>query len=106
MRAQRGSHPRSVRLLAVVTLAWWLTLPGVALAQEAAESLDQRINDAVLPITDKVVEIVFYSIPIGGSELPLIVVWLIAGAIFFTFYFGFINIRGFRRSSSSACCRW
>jgi AGCS family alanine or glycine:cation symporter len=99
MHAQRGSLPRSVRLLAVVTLAWWLTLSGVARAQEAAESLDQRINDAVSPVTDKIVEIIFYEVPVGGgANFPLIVGWLIAGAIFFTFYFGFINIRGFRQS--------
>ena len=40
-------------------------------------------------------DVVFYSIPIGDSELPLIVVWLVAGAAFFTFYLRFINIRGF-----------
>jgi AGCS family alanine or glycine:cation symporter len=41
------------------------------------------------------VDIVFYSIPIGESRLPLIVAWLIAGALFFSFYFRLINIRGF-----------
>ena len=30
--------------------------------------------------------------------LPAVVVWLVAGAIFFTFRFGFINIRGFRHA--------
>lgn len=33
--------------------------------------------------------------PVGAAELPLIVVWLVAGALFFTVYFGFINLRGF-----------
>lgn len=31
-------------------------------------------------------------------KLPFMVIWLIAGAIFFTFRFGFINIRGIRHS--------
>ncbi|HAT27831.1 MAG TPA: alanine glycine permease, partial [Gammaproteobacteria bacterium] len=41
------------------------------------------------------VDIVFVSVNIGGTELPLIVVWLVVGAVFFTGYFRFINIRGF-----------
>ncbi|SVB51995.1 uncharacterized protein METZ01_LOCUS204849, partial [marine metagenome] len=41
------------------------------------------------------VNFVFYSVSINGTDLPLIVAWLILGATFFTFYFRFINIRGF-----------
>ena len=40
-------------------------------------------------------EFVFFAVPLGGAQLQLIVLWLIAGAVFFTFYFRFINIRGF-----------
>lgn len=32
------------------------------------------------------------------KEIPFIVVWLVLGAIFFTFRMGFINIRGFRHA--------
>jgi len=32
---------------------------------------------------------------VGGVELPLIVIWLVAGATFFTVYLRFINLRGF-----------
>ena len=38
---------------------------------------------------------VFYAVPIGNTELPLIVAWLIGGGLFFTLYFRFINVRGF-----------
>ncbi len=41
------------------------------------------------------VELVFFSIPVGEAQLPLIVVWLIAGALFFTVYLRLINTRGF-----------
>ena len=41
------------------------------------------------------VDFVFFSVPVGESQLPLIVVWLIEGALFFTFYLRIINIRGF-----------
>jgi AGCS family alanine or glycine:cation symporter len=48
-----------------------------------------------------------YGMPLlhaNGDEkkisIPLVVVWLMFGAIFFTFKMGFINIRGFRHSIS------
>ena len=84
-----------VRVLSGVALLAGL-LPATAHAQE--QTLDQEINDAVSPVTDKIVEIVFYELDLGGTGLPLIVVWLILGAIFFTLYLGFINVRGFRQS--------
>ncbi len=43
-------------------------------------------------------EAIFYSVRVGGSEFPLIVAWLIAGATFFTFYFRFIGFRAFRHA--------
>ena len=64
----------------------------------AQQSLDERISDAVAPVTDRIVDIVFFEVTIGDAGLPLIVVWLIAAATFFTLYFGFINLRGFRQS--------
>ena len=47
------------------------------------------------PLTDAVSAFIFYAVPIGNAELPLIVLWLIIGAAFFTAYLGFINLRGF-----------
>ncbi len=46
-------------------------------------------------ILNKVTEIVFYPINIGGVDILPIVVWLVVAATFFTFYLGFLNIRGF-----------
>lgn len=58
-------------------------------------SIDALINATVQPVTDAVAGVVFYSIPVAGADLPLIVLWLIAGGIFFTVYLRFINVRGF-----------
>jgi len=33
-----------------------------------------------------------------GADLPLIVLWLIVAASFFTIYLGFINLRGFKHA--------
>lgn len=60
-----------------------------------SDGIDQAINRAFEPIASAMVDIVFVSVNVGGTELPLIVAWLVVGAVFFTVYFGFINIRGF-----------
>ena len=62
---------------------------------ENGTGIDAAINAAMEPLASAVSGFIFYSIEIGGAELPLIVLWLIAAATFFTFYFGFINVRGF-----------
>lgn len=60
-----------------------------------SDGIDQAINEAFAPIASAMVEFVFFSVPVNGTDLPLIVAWLILGACFFTVYFRFINIRGF-----------
>ncbi|GAB95707.1 AGCS family alanine or glycine:cation symporter [Kineosphaera limosa] len=40
--------------------------------------------------------VVFFSVNIGGATLPLIVFWLAIAGVFFTFYLGFMNVRGFK----------
>ena len=62
---------------------------------EAVLSIDQTIDQAFRPFAKVAADIVFVSIPIGELQLPLIVVFLISGAAFFTFYLRFINLRGF-----------
>jgi alanine or glycine:cation symporter, AGCS family len=63
-----------------------------------AQSLDERISDAMTPIADAVTSVVFFAVSIGGTELPLIVVWLVIAGAFFTVYLGFLNVRGFRHA--------
>lgn len=66
-----------------------------AVAEVTEQSLDDKINAAVEPVTSVIVNVVFYSIPIAGQMVPLVLIWLLVGAIIFTIYFRFINIRGF-----------
>ncbi len=61
-------------------------------------TIDQAIDRFMRPIADAVSGIVFYSVPVVGTELPLIVAWLIAGGVFFTVYLGFLNLRGFKHA--------
>ena len=72
----------------------------LAHAQEAAEQvgLDQAISEAVAPFVNPIVSTVFYSVPLFGTDFPLIVGWLVIAAVVFTLYFGFIQFRGFKHS--------
>jgi AGCS family alanine or glycine:cation symporter len=72
-------------------------MTGPVLAQDA-EGVDEQIQESLGPIADRITEIVFYGVPVAGTEVRLIVVWLIAAAVFFTFYLGFMNVRGFKHA--------
>ena len=61
-------------------------------------SLDQQIDQAFQSIADVADAVVMFEAPIFGVSVPLIVIWLIAGASFFTIFLGGINIRGFRHA--------
>ena len=64
----------------------------------AFASIDQAINDAVAPATAFISSIIFYSVAVGGAKVPLVVVWLLVAAIFFTAYFRFLNFSGFKHA--------
>lgn len=66
-------------------------------------SIDDAINNIVKPLTDFMERILFWDpfAAIGldlGAKVPFIVVWLMFGALFFTIYFKFINVRGFKHA--------
>ncbi|MCU0762311.1 MAG: alanine:cation symporter family protein [Hydrogenophaga sp.] len=82
------------------TAAPWLAAGALlahagARAQDAAPSMDERISSAIQPYSDAVAGAIFYSVPVAGTDFPLIVGWLIIAALIFTFYFRFIQVRGF-----------
>lgn len=51
-----------------------------------AGGIDETVNTALTPISEAVSKFIFYSLPLNGADIPLIVVWLIACSVFFTFY--------------------
>ena len=57
--------------------------------------IDDFINQSVQPVTNLVSSVVFFSVPVFGVEVPLVVAWLIFAAVYFTLYFKFLNIHGF-----------
>ena len=60
-------------------------------AQE--KGLDEQINEAFTPIANWWEGLVLHNFP--GTEIPTIIFLLVGGALFFTIYFGFINVRRF-----------
>lgn len=63
----------------------------------AVEEVNEVVNGAISGLVyDYVVPVIFYSFKIGETSVPLVLVWLLVGALFFTFYFKFINFRGFK----------
>ncbi len=60
--------------------------------------IDTLIDETMRPVADLASGFIFYAVPVLGAQMPLIVLWLIGGGIFFTAYLRFINIRGFRQA--------
>ncbi|MBT3152973.1 alanine:cation symporter family protein [Streptomyces sp. CHD11] len=61
------------------------------------DSITQNIDDAVSdffdPVATKVGDFVFYTVPVGDAELPLIVAWLVIAGLVFTSWFGLVQAR-------------
>jgi alanine or glycine:cation symporter, AGCS family len=74
-----------------------LISPFFVLAQEAkVVGWDEKINNWFAPISQKISSVVFYSIKVSDTvAVPLVVIILVGGALYFTIYFSFVNIRKF-----------
>lgn len=68
-----------------------LLASGSALAQQEGEAAVLKYFSWLLV---DIPNAIFYSISAGGADVKLIVMWLVIAALIFTFYFGFINLRG------------
>ncbi|MFJ3961213.1 alanine/glycine:cation symporter family protein [Streptomyces sp. NPDC090036] len=59
-------------------------------------SIDDAVSGFFEPIATWLGEIVFYSVPVAGTQLPLIVAWLVVAGLVFSGWFGLVQIRKFR----------
>ncbi|TXF85695.1 alanine:cation symporter family protein [Neolewinella aurantiaca] len=75
-----------------------LLAPLFAFAQNEPSGIDGFLQNLFEPITDAVNAVVFVPVSIGGNQIPFVLPWLIIGALVFTIYMGFINIRGFKHA--------
>ena len=60
--------------------------------------IDRLIDRLMRPVADAVSGFIFFEVPLFGAGMPLIVLWLVAGGLFFTVYLRFINVRGFAQA--------
>ncbi|GAB3700815.1 alanine/glycine:cation symporter family protein [Corynebacterium nasicanis] len=49
-------------------------------------SIDGTIQKVFGPAVDLLETLVFYSVPLAGAQIPLVVLWLFAAGVFLTFY--------------------
>lgn len=79
-------------LLSIFTLI----LPFITFAQDTVEKgLDEKVNDAFMPIATWWEGFVLTTVPIGEYNIPFVVILLVVGATFFTLYFKFPSITKF-----------
>ena len=77
-------------------LFFTLLTPFLLFAQEG-KGLDERINEKLEPIAKAIAEVVFWAIPVGnGLSIPIVLIVLVLGALYFTLYFNFPNFRYFK----------
>ena len=60
-----------------------------------APGLDEKINEAFMPIAIWWENLVFTELTIFGNPIPVVLLLLLSGALFFTLYFKFPNFRFF-----------
>ena len=73
--------------------------PILTFAQE--KGLDEKVNDAFMPIATWWEGFVLTRVPIGEYNIPFVVILLVLGASFFTIYFKFPNITKFGTAIST-----
>jgi AGCS family alanine or glycine:cation symporter len=61
-----------------------------------AQGVDQAIDGFFASTFGWFVNLIFYSVPLGEAQFPLIVGWLLAAAVIFTLYFGFPQFSRFK----------
>lgn len=66
--------------------------------QSAHAGIESSIESVAAPIADFMLKWVFYSVPLFGTQVKVVVMLLLGAGVFCTLYFRFINIRGFGRA--------
>ncbi len=87
---------KSLNTLALAAASALTAAP--AFAQEAAQTLDERVNEVFATATGPFVSFIFSPFP--GTSFPWIVGWLVVAATVFTLYFAFVQFRFFGHAIS------
>ncbi|MGB6221171.1 MAG: alanine/glycine:cation symporter family protein [Haloferula sp.] len=84
-------------LLPSLLVLSFLTAPLLGADEAPVEelSMDERIDGVLGPLATFADMVVFYSIPIFGQQVPIVLLLLAGTGIFLTLFFKFINFRAF-----------
>ncbi len=88
----------SVFLLFVSPMILWAQNAEEVVEESVPRGIDERINDAFMPIATGWESFVLTPIRYGsndGDTIPIVLILLVFGALFFTLYFGFIQFSKF-----------
>ncbi|WP_236974525.1 alanine/glycine:cation symporter family protein [Membranihabitans maritimus] len=77
----------------VVIFFFSLLFPFISKSQSSGESIEDKIQEGFEPFASAVYNFIFYPLTLGEFKIPIVVIVLIFGGIFFTIYFNFANIR-------------
>lgn len=86
----------------IITTITALLFSNVLLAKDS-QNLGDKINSFFEPIVEVIGKVIFWD-PVSalgfdlGVTIPIVVVWLVFGALFFTLKMNFINLRGFKHA--------
>ena len=78
-----------------------LIFPFFSFAQES-QSLGESINESFAKYTTPIVDLIFYPVQIAGKDLPIVIILLLLGAMFFTIYFKGVNFMYTKTSLKTA----
>lgn len=70
----------------------------MTLESAQAMNVDAFMDKHIAPVSDAVAKIIFFPITIFGSQVPLIIFWVLIAGIFFTIYFKGISVWGFKHA--------
>ncbi len=60
--------------------------------------IDDTLDQYFAPFAEWLASVVFYPLPMFGTEAPIIVLWLIVAGTFFTLWLRFLNVRGMKHA--------
>ena len=66
--------------------------------QANAFNVDAFMDKHIAPVSDAVANVIFYPVNFFGSNVPIIIFWILFAGIFFTIFFRGVSIWGLKHS--------
>jgi AGCS family alanine or glycine:cation symporter len=83
-------------LLALLAISFFPLFVNAQDGEPVRKGLDQRIDEWFAPAASWFEQVVFFTVNFSENiQVPFVVILLVCGALFFTIYFSFVNIRKF-----------